>query len=244
MQVSRSDSEWLTAYFAEVTRDLTPATLQPALVVLHAAVSEDPEVTVRCSSVLSDDELHRAECFAGQDESTLFKQRRAFRRYCGSLALGSTGSLSQITFCSMENEQPRLLGLPEFCFSFSSCRLGFLAAWSSTHTIGVDFEDPTRDLEAVDMARRFYSQAEARAVENAAGLARQRQFFRFWCLKEAALKSIGEGLPSGLDAFEFELDPVLRIVRAPPEHGTPGKFKASLVEGTDGCAAAVIRILD
>lgn len=244
MQVSRSDSEWLTAYFADVTRDLTPASLQPALVVLHAAVSKDPEVTERCTSVLSDAELHRAKRFAVQDESTLFKQRRAFRRYCGSLALGSSGPFSSITFCSTENEQPRLLGLPEFRFSFSSCRLGFLAAWSSTHATGVDFEDPTRDLEAVDLARRFYSPAEARAVENADGLARQRQFFQFWCLKEAALKSIGEGLPFGLDAFEFELDPVLRIVRAPPEHGIAGKFKAGLVEGTDGCAAAVIRTLN
>ena len=211
-----SNSEWLKAYFADVSRDLTPASLQPALVVLHAAVSKDPEVTERCCSVLSDAELQRAKRFAVPDQSNLFKQRRAFRRYCGALATGSSDALSQITFCGMENGQPRLLGQPDFRFSFSSCRLGFLAAWSSAFAPGVDFEDPGREIEAVDLARRYYSRTEARAVESAGGLARPNQFFQFWCLKEAALKSIGEGLPYGLDAFEFDLDPEVRVVRVPP----------------------------
>ncbi len=36
-------------------------------------------------------------------------------------------------------------------------------------------------------------------------------FYQFWSLKEAALKSIGEGLPFGLYAFEFEVDPKINI---------------------------------
>jgi 4'-phosphopantetheinyl transferase len=57
------------------------------------------------------------------------------------------------------------------------------------------------------------------------------------------LKSIGEGLPFGLDAFEFELDPYLRVVHAPPDHGGPEQFDAHVIEGTDGCAALVTRSL-
>ena len=72
---------------------------------------------------------------------------------------------------------------------------------------------------------------------------RRQAFFQFWSLKEAALKSIGEGLPFGLDAFEFELDPNLRVVHAPPDHGGPEQFGAHVIEGTDGCAALVIRSL-
>jgi 4'-phosphopantetheinyl transferase len=70
---------------------------------------------------------------------------------------------------------------------------------------------------------------------------RLQTFYRFWSLKEAALKSIGEGLPFGLDAFELELDPKLRVVHAPPDHGGPEQFDAHVIEGTEGCAALVIR---
>jgi 4'-phosphopantetheinyl transferase len=57
------------------------------------------------------------------------------------------------------------------------------------------------------------------------------------------LKSIGEGLPFGLDAFEFELDPNLRVVHAPPDYGGPEQFDAHVIKGIDSCAALVIRSL-
>ncbi|MGB7693761.1 MAG: 4'-phosphopantetheinyl transferase superfamily protein [Pseudolabrys sp.] len=126
-------------------------------------------------------------------------------------------------------------------FSFSSCRFGFLGAWSSTHSIGVDLEDQTRNLEAAELAQQLFSQAEAKAVKVVGGLARLRTFCQLWSLKEAALKSIGEGLPFGLDAFEFELTPTLRVVHAPLDYGGPERFDAQIIQGTDICAALVIR---
>jgi hypothetical protein len=48
-------------------------------------------------------------------------------------------------------------------------------------------------------------------------------------------------LPYGLEAFEFELDPRLRVVHAPPDHGGPEQFSAYAIEGTDSCAALVNR---
>ena len=72
-------------------------------------------------------------------------------------------------------------------------------------------------------------------------MARARTFFQLWTLKEAALKAIGEGLPFGLDAFEFELTPTLRVVHAPPDYGGPERFDAQTIQGTDICAALVVR---
>ena len=238
---ARDDSDRVNDLFAASARDLTPAPVCHAARVLYAPVSHDPDVTRRCASVLSDTELQRAGRFATQGDKALFKQRRAFRRFCGALALGSSQPLSQIDFEETENGRPYLSGLPDFWFSFSSCRFGFLGAWSSTHGIGVDLEDQTKDLEATELARQFFSGAEASAVEGADGLERLRTFFQFWSLKEAALKSIGEGLPFGLDVFEFELDPILRVVHAPPGHGGRGQYNAHMIEGTGGCAALVIR---
>ena len=230
-------------HFAANSRELTPAPLRHAARLLYAPVSIDPEVTRRCASVLSDTELQRAGRFAIQGDKALFIQRRAFRCFCGALALGSSQPLSQIDFKETENGRPYLGDLPTSWFSFSSCRVGFLGAWSSTHGIGVDLEDQSKSLEAEELAHQFFSAAEAHAIERAGGLERQRAFFQLWTLKEAALKSIGEGLPFGLDAFEFELEPNLRVVHAPPDHGGSEQFNAHLIEGTDRCAALVIRSL-
>jgi phosphopantetheinyl transferase len=241
--MTRDHSDPVTDLFAAGTRDLTPASARHAACVLYAPVSRDPEVTRHCASVLSDTELQRADRFVTESDKALFQQRRAFRRFCGALVLGSSRPLWQIVFNETENGRPYLSDLPDFWFSFSSCRFGFLGAWSSTHGIGVDFEDQTRNLEAVELAHRFFSGAEANAVERVGGLERLRTFFQLWSLKEAALKSIGEGLPFGLDVFEFELDPNVRVVHAPPDHGGPEQFDAHVIEGTDSCVALVTRRL-
>jgi 4'-phosphopantetheinyl transferase len=241
--MTRDDSDRITGLFAAGSRDVTPASARHVVSVLYAPVSRDPEVSRHCASVLSDTELQRAERFVNEYDKAEFKQRRAFRRFCGASVLGWSQPLSQIVFEETENGRPYLSDLPDVWFSFSSCRLGFLGAWSSTHGIGVDLEDQTRNLEAVELAHRFFSGAEANAVEGVGGLERLRTFLRFWSLKEAALKSIGEGLPFGLDAFEFELEPNLRVVQGPPDHGGPEQFDAHVIKGTDSCAALVIRSL-
>ena len=241
--MTRDDSDRIADLFAMGSRDLTPASARHTAYVLYAPISRDPEVSRYCTSVLSDTELQRADRFVNEYDKAEFKQRRAFRRFCGATALGWSRPLSQIVFEETENGRPYLSDLPDFWFSFSSCRFGFLGAWSSTHGIGVDIEDQTRNLEAAELAHRFFSGAEAKAVEGVGGLERLRTFFQFWSLKEAALKSIGEGLPFGLDAFEFELDPNLRVVHAPSDHGGPEQFEAHVIEGIDSCAALVIRSL-
>ncbi len=241
--MSRDRSDRVNDLFAVGSRDVTPASARHAAHVLYAPVSRDPEVSRRCAAVLSETELHRADRFATEYDKAQFKQRRAFRRFCGATVLGSSQPLSKIVFEGTESGRPRLSDLPDFWLSFSSCRLGLLGAWSPTHGIGVDLEDQTRNLRVAELAHRYFSEAEAKAVEGAGGLVRLRTFFQLWSLKEAALKSIGEGLPFGLDAFEFELDPDLRVVQAPPDHGGPEKFDAHVIEGTDGCAALVIRSL-
>ena len=239
--MTENDSDWVNDLFAAGARDWTPASALHAAYVLYAPVSRDPEAAQRCAPVLSDAELQRADRFVTEYGKAQFIQRRAFRRYCGALVLGSPRPLSRIVFKETEKGRPYLPNLPDVWFSFSSCRFGFLGAWSSNHGIGVDFEDKTRNVEPVELAKHFFSEAEAKAVVAAVGLARLQTFFQLWSLKEASLKSIGEGLPIGLDTFEFELAPNLRVVHAPRDFGGPERFSAHVIEGTDSCAALVIR---
>lgn len=237
------ESDRISDHFTSNMRDMTPAPVSNAAHVLYMPVSHDPEVTMYCSSVLSDTELQRVDRFTSPADKTRFIQRRAFRRFCGNLALGTSQPLSQVAFEETENGRPYLCDLPDSWFSFSSCSSGFIGVWSSTYAIGVDLENLTEDLETTELAQQFFSATEAKAVEGADSRQRQQTFFQYWVLKEAALKSIGEGLPFGLDAFEFELDPDLRVVHAPPGHGGPEQFNAHIIEGIDSCAALVIHSL-
>lgn len=232
-------SEWVKELFAARACNWTPLSAHHAAYVLFAPVSRDLETSRRCASVLSEPERQRADRFVTEESKSHFKQRRAFRRYCGVLALGTPRPLSQIVFSETEKGRPYLPDLPDVRFSFSSSSFGFLGAWSSTHLIGIDIEDQTRKLNTAELAQQFFSPAEAKAVEDVGGPARQRTFFQLWSLKEAALKSIGEGLPFGLDAFEFELAPKLRMVNAPRDHGGPERFNAHVIEGINRCAALV-----
>lgn len=241
--MTRDDSDRINDLFVASSCDVTPASARHAVYVLYAPVSHDPEVTRLCASVLSATELQRADRFTNKYDKTRFMQRRAFRRFCGATALEWSRPLSQIVFEETEKGRPYLPDLPDFWFSFSSCRFGILGAWSSTHGIGVDIEDQTRNMEGLELAHRFFSEAETNAIERKEGLDQLRTFFELWCLKEAALKSIGEGLPFGLDTFTFELHPILRVVHAPPDYGGPEKFDAHVIEGTDSCPALVTRSL-
>ena len=107
----------------------------------------------------------------------------------------------------------------------------------------VDLEDSRKKVETTELARRFFTRIEAKAVEESCDLERVQTFLHFWTLKEAALKSIGEGLPIGLDVFEFELCPDPRVIHVPPEHGEPGQYSACVIDASDSCAALVVRSL-
>jgi phosphopantetheinyl transferase len=239
--MSHDDGNALRDFFVARSIDVTPEPIRHAAQVLYVPVSIDSALTGRCATVLSDTERHRAEHFVAENDRTLFMQRRAFRRFCGALSLQSSQPLSRVTFEETENGRPYLADKPDLRFSFSSCRFGFLGAWTSMRGIGIDIEDQTRNVEAAELAGHYFCVREARAVASDHGPAGLRNFFQLWSLKEAALKAIGEGLPFGLDAFEFELAPSLRVVDAPAQYGGPEGFRAHMLGGTGHCAAVVIR---
>lgn len=241
--MSGLDSDRISDNFSARARDLTPEAARHAASIVYVPVSEDSHFSASCGSVLSDQERGRANRFASAEDAAHFRQRRAFRRFCGARALGAPLPLSEVRFETTNKGRPWLRQLPETRFSFSSCRLGFLGAWSLTHEIGVDLEDQSRTLQPEALARQYFSAEEARLVETDQGTPSQSCFFRLWTLKEAALKSIGEGLPFGLDAFRFSLDPQVRMVAAPNEWGGPGPFDAHLIEEGNRCAAVVLRSL-
>jgi phosphopantetheinyl transferase len=235
------DDKWITELFDASVCDWTPPFFADR--VLYLPISSNPEVTKRCATVLSDSELARADDFLTEKDRAGFIQRRAFRRYCGAVASGSRSDLSQIIFEETENGRPWIASRPDVSFSFSSCSRGFLGAWSSTHGLGLDVADHSMEVEAAELAGMYFTESESRAVGKGS-VAGRRTFFQLWCLKEAALKSIGEGIPFGIDAFGFEINGNPHITRAPKQHGGPDRFSAHLFEQPHVCAALVACTID
>ena len=235
----RAPNNQVMDFFTGHALQCTPASAGPMVTVLFMPALRDPGFTERCACVLSEHERARADAFLTADLRARFLQQRAFRRYCGALATVSSRPLAQIEFTTTAKGRPYLAEQPRCWFSFSSCRHGFLGAWSSTHGIGVDIEDQTESVEAVRLAQKYFSPAEAKAVEDAER-AGARTFLQLWTLKEAALKSIGEGLPFGLEAFRFDLTAGLRVIDAPRANGGAEGFRVYAIDVAGSTAALAL----
>ena len=125
-------------FFEASVQDITPTELQREIRILFMPIRPDSPPAVYFGSVLSVAEWRRAARFKRISNKMQFLQRRAFRRFCGSIAIGDARALSKVYFAVTEKGRPYLFELPRMWFSFSSCRHGCLAAWSSSSAIGVD----------------------------------------------------------------------------------------------------------
>ncbi len=231
----------VVGHFAERACDVSPpecATVA-GLTVLFAPFVESDAVTAACETVLSDAERERAGRLATAEVHRRFVQRRAFRRYAAARALGSSNSLITHTFAAEPKGRPYLAAAPEVSWSVSSCRAGMLAAWTRGAEIGADLEDRAREADCLPLAKRYFDPTEARRVVDAAA-DRMATFLRFWCLKEAVLKAIGEGIAYGLEKFVFSLEPNVQLVRAPPEHGGVCRYVVSELASGQLDAAGVV----
>jgi len=94
---------------------------------------------------------------------------------------------------------------PEFNIAHSG---GEVLLAFAEHAVGIDVERHRRLSEAVDIAERFFSPAEAQAIRALGAPAREIGFFRLWTRKEAVVKAAGlsvaaasrEAVVLGLDA--------------------------------------------
>jgi 4'-phosphopantetheinyl transferase len=122
-----------------------------------------------------------------------------------------------------EHGKPHVADAP-LEFNLSHAGGALLLAVSRRIALGIDLESIRRKTRpAVELARRFFTPAEARALEALPPNRRQDTFLRLWCAKEAALKAHGRGIGFGLDRFEFALD---AAGRAAPAAGNPWRVVA------------------
>ncbi len=93
--------------------------------------------------------------------------------------------------------------------------------------LGIDIEDTRREVDAIELAQRFFSSSETTALRRLRGDALRRAFFSYWTLKESYIKARGMGLSIPLDHFAFEigLDTKFRIAFGPEHPGNSADWQ-------------------
>jgi len=179
-------------------------------------------------ALLSEDEAARGRRFVSEELRRRFTAARAGlrARLGGHLGVDPRG----LTFVENAWGKPRLAHQPGLHFSLSHSGDRAVLAASETLEVGADIER-VREVDHLDLARRYFHANEVAAIEHATGEGGQRlAFFRLWTLKEAVVKALGLGLSIPLDSFELAIeDGAPRMVRSP--EGAPAGWWLHLETG-------------
>ncbi|WP_230467607.1 4'-phosphopantetheinyl transferase family protein [Lujinxingia vulgaris] len=229
------------------------ATLKGEELVLEAARSAG--VIVRSAAVealslrvgeevrgwMSADELARHERYALE---------RLRRRDLSTRGL-ARATLSELAGCAPHelvfekgaHERPHLVSpaLPGFDFNLAHSEERVVLAAAQGLRVGVDIEHGNRRVDHRNVAERFFSDYEQRALarlsdeaEEGQVSARRRRFLELWVLKEAWMKADGRGISAGLNQVIFDLDSHAspRLIALPDD--APERWEVALTELDDG----------
>jgi 4'-phosphopantetheinyl transferase len=192
-------------------------------------------------ALLSADERERAGRFHFSEHRRRYIVARAHLR----LLLGRYAKCAprQLEFSYGPHGKPSLLfPATDICFNLSHSHELALYALSRKRDLGIDVERVRADLNAVDLAERFFAADEVEALQKLRPEHRQRGFFDCWTRKEAYLKACGDGIGVELNTFSVSLDsdeatalrrgPQLERWQLAALDTIPGYAAAICVEGT------------
>jgi 4'-phosphopantetheinyl transferase len=95
----------------------------------------------------------------------------------------------------------------ELHFSMAKSEDKLLIGFSTSSHIGVDLEPARRRArDAMGVARRYFTPAEADALATTAPADRDAAFLRVWACKEAVVKASGRGIANQFSRFTVDAD--------------------------------------
>jgi 4'-phosphopantetheinyl transferase len=153
---------------------------------------------------LSADELARARAFTAPRAHSAFVQCRALLRCL--LAEYLKQPAASLAFTSNNFGKPALAAFPELCFNVSHSGTVALLAFTFGASLGVDIERMRTVLNALAMARRFFSGAESSVLRSLPADKIDAAFLACWTRKEAMVKALGISLAGQLGSFSVPLD--------------------------------------
>lgn len=160
----------------------------------------------RWRGMLDAEELARADRFMFDPDREIFTAAHALARSVLSEATGRPTAFWR--YAKGPSGKPRLAmedaaGGLRFNISHTS---GMVCCAVAHHDIGVDVEASDRRFDLA-IADRFFAPEEVALLHATPPERQVALFFRFWTLKEAFIKTTGEGLSRPLASFSFAFDP-------------------------------------
>lgn len=95
--------------------------------------------------------------------------------------------------------------IPPFRFNLSHTDGLIACGVTLEHDVGIDVEDTKRKGINSDIASRFFSTLEIKALHSLPDHEKKERFLYYWILKESYIKACGRGLSARMDQFSFLL---------------------------------------
>jgi 4'-phosphopantetheinyl transferase len=192
--------------------------------------------------LLSLDERERAARFRfPHDRKHYATGRQLLRRLLGAY-LGS--GPARIRFVYSAEGKPFLdesSSAGEIRFNVSHSEKVALFAFVSRREVGVDVERIRNDFDVEEIAQRFFSGAERKALAELPDHLKPEAFFHCWTRKEAFVKAQGGGLSLPLDQFDVSVLPEsgALLLGTRPDVEERHRWSMLKVDAGPGYAAAV-----
>jgi 4'-phosphopantetheinyl transferase len=157
--------------------------------------------------LLDEAERRRAERFHFERDRLIFSAAHALLRAALGRRLGRwEGGFRIDAFGKPELEPPA--GTPRLRFNLTHTRGLIACALVDGCDLGIDAEQMEASRPLLEIAENYFAEAELAQLRVVDTRARVTGFYRFWTLKEAVIKAIGEGLSLPLKRFAFTLEPL------------------------------------
>ena len=167
--------------------------------VWHADLAVEQSYVTSLLELLDRDERQRAFRFKVPVPREQFVISRAFLR----LALAEYLQIEtrDVRFRITTHGKPELMGSENIRFNLSHTDGAAVLAITQDRALGVDVERVRADVEAIDIADRFFSTGEAEWLRSQPASERAAAFLTCWTAKEAFIKACGTGLSMPLAGF-------------------------------------------
>jgi 4'-phosphopantetheinyl transferase len=209
----------------------------------HASPQERVSLLPHFDSLLSTDEGQRRDRFRFESDRKDFAFARGMLRTVVAAYLGADPR--KLRFHYTEHGKPALAGSgreteTDLQFNLSHTQGAVLLGICRQRAIGVDVERVREDVVPRDIAARFFSPAEQRALQSLPETEQRQAFFRCWTRKEAFLKARGHGLSFPLAGFDVSIGAYEAEVRLTtrPDPSEAQNWQILPVPAPQGCAAA------